>query len=72
MLSSIKIVISSSKKVRELDIAMKKLSLSRGQLCLLYFAENYILRGDVPSWIKIEEGMNFNLESLNQLNETLL
>ena len=50
---------------------MKKLSLSRGRRCLLYFAENYILRGG-PSWIKIEEGMNFNLESLNQLNETLL
>ena len=71
MLSSIKIVISLSKKARKLDISMKKLSLSRGRCCSLYFAENYILRGG-PSWIKIEEGMNFNLESLNQLNETLL
>ena len=72
MLSSIKIVISLSKKARKLDISMKKLSLSRGRRCLLYFAENYILKGGFPSWIKIEEGMNFNLESLNQLNETLL
>ena len=60
------------KNVRKLNISMKKLSLSRGRRCLLYFAENYIPRGGFLSWIKIEDRMNFNLESLNQLNETLL